>query len=134
MQETWVQSLGQEDPLEEEIETHCSILAWEIPWTEETGRLQSMGSRRVGHYTATKLLLLGISLLSQDTHLLQCRRLSVTFLQSKAKKNEEVRLQKSSMSLFGRLWEQGTVPWAGLIPPSCTSSELFSLLCVSGPE
>ena len=38
-----VQSLGQEDPLEEEMETHSSILAWEIPWTEETGRLQSMG-------------------------------------------------------------------------------------------
>ena len=49
MQETWVQSLGQEDPLEEEIETHCSILAWEIPWTEETAGLQSMGWKRVGH-------------------------------------------------------------------------------------
>ena len=47
MQETWVGSLGQEDPLEEEMATHSSILAWEIPWTEETGRLQSMGSQRV---------------------------------------------------------------------------------------
>ena len=44
MQETWVQSLGQEDPLEEEMATHSSILAWRIPWTEETGGLQSMGS------------------------------------------------------------------------------------------
>jgi len=44
MQETQVQSLGQEDPLEKEMATHCSILAWEIPWTEEPGRLQSMGS------------------------------------------------------------------------------------------
>ena len=43
MQETAVQSLGQEDPLEKEIATHSSILAWEIPWTEEAGRLQSMG-------------------------------------------------------------------------------------------
>ena len=49
MQETWVQSLGREDPLEKEMATHSSILAWKIPWTEEPGRLQSMGSRRVGH-------------------------------------------------------------------------------------
>ena len=47
-QETWVGSLGQEDPLEEEIATHSSILAWNMPWTEEPGRLQSMGSQRVG--------------------------------------------------------------------------------------
>ena len=43
MQETWVQSLCQEDPLEKEMATHSSILAWRIPWTEEPGRLQSMG-------------------------------------------------------------------------------------------
>ena len=49
VQETGVQSLGQEDPLEKEIATHSKILAWEIPWTEEHGRLQSMGSQRVGH-------------------------------------------------------------------------------------
>ena len=49
MQETWVQSLGREDPLEEEMATHCSILAWRLPWTEEPGALQSMGSRRVRH-------------------------------------------------------------------------------------
>ena len=48
-QETWVQPLGQEDPLENEMATHSSVLAWEIPWTEEPGRLQSMGSQRVGH-------------------------------------------------------------------------------------
>ena len=48
-QETWVGSLGQEDPLEEEMTAHSSILAWRIPWTEEPGRLQSMGSQRVGH-------------------------------------------------------------------------------------
>ena len=46
MQETRVRSLGQEEPLEKEVETHSSILAWEIPWTEEPGRLQSMGSQR----------------------------------------------------------------------------------------
>ena len=49
MQETWVQSLGQEDPLEEGMATYSSILAWRIPWTEEPGGLQSMGSQRVGH-------------------------------------------------------------------------------------
>ena len=48
-QETGVLSLSKEDPLEEEMATHSSILAWEIPWTEETGGLRSMGSQRVGH-------------------------------------------------------------------------------------
>ena len=48
MQETWVQSLDQEDPLEEEMAAHSSILEWRIPWTEEPGRLQSMGWQRVG--------------------------------------------------------------------------------------
>ena len=47
--ETWVQSLGWEDPLEKETATHSSTLAWRIPWTEEPGGLQSMGSQRVGH-------------------------------------------------------------------------------------
>ena len=46
VQETWVQSLGREDPLEKEMATHSSILAWKIPWTEEPGGLQSMGSQR----------------------------------------------------------------------------------------
>ena len=49
MQETWVQSLGWEDPLEKGKATHSSILVWRIPWTEEPGRLQSMGLQRVGH-------------------------------------------------------------------------------------
>ena len=49
VRETWVRSLGREDPLEKEMATHSSILAWKIPWTEEPGRLQSTGSQRVGH-------------------------------------------------------------------------------------
>ena len=49
MQETQVQSLGWEDPLEKEVAAHFSTLAWKIPWTEEPGRLQPMGSQRVGH-------------------------------------------------------------------------------------
>ena len=53
MQETWVPSLGWEDPLEKGMATHSSILAWRIPWTEEPGGLQTMGSQRVGHDWAT---------------------------------------------------------------------------------
>ena len=53
-QETWVRSLGQEDPLEKEMATDSSIHDWEIPWIEETGRLQSMGSQRVRHNLVTK--------------------------------------------------------------------------------
>ena len=49
MQETWVQSLGQEDPLEKGMKTHSSILAWRIPWTEKLSGLQSMGSHIVRH-------------------------------------------------------------------------------------
>ena len=54
MQETQVQSLGREDPLEKEMATHSSILTWEIPWTEEPGGLQSMGSQRVRHNRVTE--------------------------------------------------------------------------------
>ena len=49
MWETWVRALGREDPLEKEMVIHSSTIAWKIPWTEEPGRLQSMGSQRVGH-------------------------------------------------------------------------------------
>ena len=55
MRETWVQSLGREDLLQKEMTTHSSILAWKIPWMEEPGGLQSMGSQRVGHDWATTL-------------------------------------------------------------------------------
>ena len=57
MWETWVRSLGPEDLLEKEMATHCSILAWRIPWVEEPGGLQSTGSQRVRHYWATSLSL-----------------------------------------------------------------------------
>ena len=49
MQETWIQFLGQEDPLEKRIAIHSNSLAWRIPWTEKTGGLQSVGPRKVGH-------------------------------------------------------------------------------------
>ena len=66
IQETWVQSLRQDDPLEEEMATHSSILAWRIPWTEEPGGLQSMGSQRVRHDLATNTFTFhfGLELLS----------------------------------------------------------------------
>ena len=49
VQETWVRFVGQEDPLEKEMATHSSVLAWRIPWAEKPGRIQSMGSQRVNH-------------------------------------------------------------------------------------
>ena len=55
MRETWVWSLGWEDPLEKEMATHSSTLAWKIPWTEKPGRLQTMGSQRVRHDWTTSL-------------------------------------------------------------------------------
>ena len=54
MKETQVQSLGRKDPLEKETATHSSILAWKIPWTEELGKLQSMGCKRIGRNLVTK--------------------------------------------------------------------------------
>ena len=66
MQETWVWSLGREDPLEKEMATHSSVLARRIPWTEEPGGLQSTGSQRVGHNWATSLLQGGHSFSSKE--------------------------------------------------------------------
>ena len=57
MRETQIRSLGREDPLEKAMATHSSTLAWKIPWTEDPGGLQSMGSQRVGHDQVTSLSL-----------------------------------------------------------------------------
>ena len=75
MQETWVQSLGQEDPLEKEIATHCSTLAWKIPWVEEPGRLQSMGSQNVRLNWVTSLSFfsfMSIESVMPSNHLILC--------------------------------------------------------------
>ena len=69
VQETRVRSLGWEDPLEEEIATHSSTLAWKIPWTEEPRRLQSMGSQRVGHDRAASVSVLSYLLLTRTDEL-----------------------------------------------------------------
>ena len=63
MQEIWVQSLGQEDPLEKEMATHSSILAWKIPWTEEPGWLQSMGlqNQTLRDFTELSMMPQGLS-------------------------------------------------------------------------
>ena len=66
-QETWVQLLSLEDPLEEEIVTRSSILAWEIPWTQEPGRLQSMGLQRIRHDLLTKQQLSTVVMLTMTT-------------------------------------------------------------------
>ena len=66
MRETWVRSLGQEDPLEKEMATHSSIIAWRIPWMEEPGGQQSTGSQRVGHNRETSLSLSVVTLVQLD--------------------------------------------------------------------
>ena len=70
MQETQVQSLGQEDPLEKEMATHSSIPAWRIPWTEELGELQSIGSQRVGQTETTEHALVTLNLFTLREHFL----------------------------------------------------------------
>ena len=95
MQETWVQSLGQEDPLERRMATYSSILAWRIPWTEESGEPQSMGLQRVWHDWVTKHTqavlkgsLLNFILLAQLNHI----------------PGQWKKLQKSSWNAFGKLF------------------------------
>ena len=75
MRETRVRALGWEDPLEKEIAIHSSTIAWKIPWTEEPGRLQSMGSQRVGHDWATSLTSLcgeAVNTYHLSDHIWQC--------------------------------------------------------------
>ena len=69
MWETWVRSLGQEDPLVKEMATHSSILAWKIPWMVKPGRLQSMGSQRVGHDLSNFTIVRGIAELDMTERL-----------------------------------------------------------------
>ena len=65
VQETWVRSLGQEDPLEKETAAHSSVLAWEIPWTEEPGRLQSMGSQESTERPSAQTLICFVTLVNK---------------------------------------------------------------------
>ena len=71
MWETRVRPLGWEDPLEKEMATHSSTLAWKIPWMEEPGRLQSMGSQRVGHDWLTSPYLMVISIIDMCANVME---------------------------------------------------------------
>ena len=73
MRETWVRSLGREDPLEKEMAMHSNILAWRIPWTEEPGGPQSMGLKRVGPGYATNTHMLRICFSRQDLEIVSAR-------------------------------------------------------------
>ena len=109
MRETQVRSLGQEDPMEKEMITHSSTLAWRIPWTEEPGRLQSTGSQRVGHDWATSL-----------THSLTCQ---ISY-----------RIQLFSCSVVSdSLWPHGLqnarLPCPSPSPGACWNSRPLSRWC-----
>ena len=80
MQETWVQSLGREDPLEEEMATHSIILAWEIPWTEGSGGFQSVGSQRVRHNGVTEHIQTQVLILKQSDLLIFSFMFSVLYI------------------------------------------------------
>ena len=110
MQETWVQSLGQEDPLEKEMATHSSILAWRIPWTEEPGGLQPTRSPRVWHDWATNTF-------TYSAHL-------PSGCWPKTKKHS---LKAEDYALFGALAED-------LWPKSSLSESLEALLQEVGEE
>ena len=94
MQETWAQSLGQEDPLEKEMATHSGILAWKIPWTEELGGLQSMGLQRVRYDRATSLSLLCIKYINSKELLHKTgnciQYLIITYMEKNWYKNEYI--------------------------------------------
>ena len=120
MQETRVQSLGWEDPLEKEIATHSSILVWRIPWTEEPGELQSTGPQRVGHDWATLLhtevshsWCVSINVIAQKIHwssLPTCNHRLLSHMGS----------QLSSFGFFSSFWPcchvtcEISVPWPGI--------------------
>ena len=81
MRETWVQSLGEEDPLEKEMATHSNTLAWKIPWMEEPHRLQPMGSKRVGLSDFTSLMELCVKRLTLNLvishHTVSCGKINL---------------------------------------------------------
>ena len=104
MRETWVWSLGWEDLLEKEMATHSSILAWKIPWTEEPGRLQSMGSQRVGHDWGTFPLLyfINVVLETPPESPLDCKEIKLV---NPKGNNPEYSLERTMLKIqyFGHL-------------------------------
>ena len=111
MQETWVKSLGWEDPLEKGMATHTSILAWEIPWTEEPDGLESMGSQKVRHNLATKQQeQQAFSVVYLFGHLFYCT--SLGFCESHILGNQTHDYQEVS---FCKGWENGATLNGGVL-------------------
>ena len=124
MPETQVQSLGQEAPLEEEMATHSSILAWKIPWTEESGRLQSVGSHRVRHDWTTEHTHMYIyaCMLSHFSHVRFCVTLWTVAHQA------PLSMEFSRLEYWNRLPfpPAGDLPNPGIEPASLMSPALAS--------
>ena len=114
MREIWVQSLGWEDPLEKEMAIHSSTIAWKIPWTEEPGRLQSMGSQRVGHDWATSLSL-SKGFMPRGTF--QCAGHCGESLLTHAPTGDPLTLAGSFCSVSCRL--TAPLPWVLVCPKFC---------------
>ena len=104
VQETWVRSLGWEDPLEKEMATHSSILAWKISWTGEPGGLQSMGSQRIGHDWATNTYLL--TLVGWERYLTMIL-ICILLMTNDVESDLPVSIQES----LGRAWIDSDLPW-----------------------
>ena len=125
VQETWVRSLGWEDPLEKEMATHSSTLAWKIPWTEEPGRLQSMGSQRVGHDWATSVFSKGTNTDTLSSNLLRenfFRLKNITILQLKIRQLQIQRIKDSNFIQLRKLYTaQMPKPWPFLSQNSLPS-------------
>ena len=122
MKEIWVQTLSQEDPLEEEMATHSSILAWRMPWTEEPGGLQSMGSQRVGYDWATKhthAQQMLVKLIFKSRHRPHTRKFEHSSLKSGRSQEEK----DSPSSEWG-----GWRAWQERKPPASLSRPSFKLL------
>ena len=107
--QTWVWSLGQEDPLEKGMATHYSILDWRIPWTEEPGGIQSVGSQRVGHSRATNTNTTPVYIYGNGLNLEHWKQHMLARMWSKRNAHTLlVRMQKWSSSCgcqFGDLWQ-----------------------------
>ena len=117
MRETWVQSLGWEDPLEKEMATHSSILAWKIPWTEEPGWLQSMGSQKVRHDWENSLHFISIIVNMTQVHIHICwwvNRYNDTFFKKENKiitRKNSVQGLSISIPLQCHLFCVSSTPW-----------------------
>ena len=133
MRETWVRSLGRDNPLEKEMATHSSILAWRIPWTDESGRLQCPGSQRVRHDWVTSL-----SLNQMSTACLLCSRHSINRPNRGGRRmREKGRSRAASFPSvrdswpFSRGWEKFWLCRCGQIVSFILQSHLYHFLALT---